>query len=506
MELLKEFLFAYKYAVSTVLVLLVTAILIMKYWDEVKFWWLCTWASFPAIGKIAKLSKDTKSMENNNWFSSELSLCSDFYSYYDRYDKDPEHYDRCKSYLSKVDELGRKPFPSIMWVIIISLVILEALGFSYVLAGFTIPGASESTQQYGAIGIAFIISVILVGFTHRTGYEIYKNTLIGKIRVYFANDRRDEKPNLERDDKITLESNNLDDAEPSYLKVLNRINTNATVTPSWLISIITAIFIVVIAVGATYVRGQVLEKQLNEEITTVETNVYSAYPSDLAQSQESADNKGLTERQDNDRKGGWATFIILAILFIFIQILGILLGFKWGFIGNESYIAYLDSSNFRSKQDFINYFKREKELIAKIAQQKLQQLQQKMYQNSSFNGTSSKESELLRNKENRTFLKYVVNQRQENENHNSEIDKICTAKNQSKEESSEKTNIVNEVKTNKIFCVECGTEVSESSKFCPDCGTKTESKQKVPTCPKCNTIYDDSVKFCSNDGVKLELV
>ena len=74
-----------------------------------------------------------------------------------------------------------------------------------------------------------------------------------------------------------------------------------------------------------------LEKQLNEEITTVETNVYSAYPSDLAQSQESADNKGLTERQDNDRKGGWATFIILAILFIlnpfaqFTQIISIFL-------------------------------------------------------------------------------------------------------------------------------------------------------------------------------------
>ena len=75
-----------------------------------------------------------------------------------------------------------------------------------------------------------------------------------------------------------------------------------------------------------------------------------------------------------------------------------------------------------------------------------------MSHNFCFNGSWWKETELLRNKENRTFLKYVVNQRQENENHNSEIDKICTAKNQSKEESSEKTNIVNEVKTNKIFC------------------------------------------------------
>ncbi len=59
MESLQEFLYAYKYVVSTVLVLLVTAILIMKYWDEVKFWWICTWYKFPVIGKLAKFTGET---------------------------------------------------------------------------------------------------------------------------------------------------------------------------------------------------------------------------------------------------------------------------------------------------------------------------------------------------------------------------------------------------------------------------------------------------------------
>ena len=51
----------------------------MKYWDRVKFWWTCTWYSFPIIGKISKLSKDITSVdEKSNWFSSETTLCSDF--------------------------------------------------------------------------------------------------------------------------------------------------------------------------------------------------------------------------------------------------------------------------------------------------------------------------------------------------------------------------------------------------------------------------------------------
>lgn len=60
----------------------------------------------------------------------------------------------------------------------------KALGFSYVLAGYTIPGASESLQQIGALAIAFVIYIILVGFTHFTGGEIYRNTMLKKIRAW----------------------------------------------------------------------------------------------------------------------------------------------------------------------------------------------------------------------------------------------------------------------------------------------------------------------------------
>ncbi len=533
-EFLEEVLVAHRLLLSIIVLTLIVAVIIMKYWDRVKFWWTCTWYSFPVIGKIASLSKDITSVDEKGWFSSETTLCSAFHRYYDRFDKDAEHYDRCKSYLSKVDELGRKPFPIIMWIVVFALVILEALGFAYVLAGFTIPGASEALQQYGAFGIALIISIILVGFTHWTGHEIYENSIYKKIRTYYSNDRREDKKNLERDSKVKLETNELDDEDKNYSQILNRVKANATVTQTWLITIITAIFIVVIAIGATYVRGQVLEKQLVEEKSMTQTNVYEqSLPSSLVQTQETADTKAFDEAQDSDRKGGWATFIVLAVLFIFIQLLGILFGFKWGFVGKESQIAFEDSNGFRTKQDFINYFKREKDAIVKIAEQKLKLLQQKMHQKGSLVSTSAKEMDMLKNKDFRTFKEYVKNEARENINFHNDIEKTKEQTYIAKDKKIEEKKDIQASKTslcatcnasldeNSKFCNSCGTEVKkelpktcvkcnttldENSKFCGSCGEAIVKKVLTPTCPECKATYKVGVKFCSNDGKELELV
>ena len=531
-EFLEDFLATQRLLISIILLSLITAVIIMKYWDRVKFWWTCTWYSFPVIGKISKLSKDITSVDEKGWFSSETTLCSDFHRYYDRFDKDPEHYDRCKSYLAKVEEQGRKPFPLIMWIVVFALVILEALGFAYVLAGFTIPGASESLQQYGAFGIALIISIILVGFTHWTGHEIYKNNISKKIRIYNTN-----KEELKKSAEISgIDDNHLDDNHRDYQKILNRVagNIKPDVTQSFVISIITAIFVVVIAIGATYVRGQVLEKQLIEEKSMTQTNVYEqSLPTSLIQTQENADTKAFDEAQDSDRKGGWATFIVLAVLFVFIQLLGILFGFKWGFVGKESQIAFEDSSDFRTKQDFINYFKREKDNIVKIAEQKLKLLQQKMYQKGTMISTSAKEMEMLKTKDYRTFKEYVKNEARENLNFHNDIEKtkeqvyvkseikkdepkveivksstiLCKNCNSNLDENSNFcTSCGTEVKKETLACKNCNATLEENSNFCNSCGEKVVLKELIPTCPECKTTYTIDIQYCSKDGKKLELV
>lgn len=485
-------------------------------WEQTKFKWMCFWMGFPLIGKVSKLSKSLS--VKNNWFSSEDELCADFYEYYDRYNKDTKHYKNCKSYLSKVDEIGRKPFPTTLWIVVFALVILEALGFAYVLAGFTLPGASENLQQQGAMGIALIISIILVGFTHWTGFEIYKNSVIKKIRVMYSNNKESEYK-LQRNTKVTLEDNEVDDNAPAYSQMANRIHTNATYTPTWAISIITAIFIVVIAIGATYVRGQVLEKQLIEEVENATTSTYMAFPSDMVDSQKEADKQVADQKIDSERKGGWATFIVLAVLFIFIQLLGILFGYKWGFAGKESRFAYDDSFRFRSESDYERYFSKKKELIEKIAQKYLKKLQHKMSQVANEQHPDGKVLELINSTDERNFLDFVIAETEKKVHKQNRIDEAHNNIIRNNVKPSIQKNVVERPQTDNIqakqidnttivFCQECGQKLENNAKFCMNCGTPAPTKEepKVPTCPECGTTYEEGVKFCAKDGKSLELV
>lgn len=411
MQGLIDTLILYRVWVLAVISTIMLILLAIKFWDKIKFWWLCSWMSFPLIGGIAKLSKRTT--KKDKWYHSETVLCSKFYRYYISFDKDGKMYDNSVSYLNKIDEIGRKPLPIFMLVIIFALVILEALGFAYVLAGYTIPGASESLQQKGALAIAFIISIILVMLTHFSGDEMYKNSLAKKVHEFLEMERKETNGtlNVKTNPKVTLQEDYLDDNEPRCIQIANRLkHTNAEVTGTWYITIITVTLITLIAIGATYVRGQVLEKQLNQEISNVVTNVYESVPSELAEIQTEADNKALQEQQEADRKGGWATFIVLAVLFVFIQILGIIIGFKWGFAGKQSKEAYLYSRGFASRDEFESFYNLKKDRIASIANEKLSILQSKMSKSIYSSATSSDELDMIDEK-GRTFENYIRQKR-----------------------------------------------------------------------------------------------
>ena len=156
MDELVSFLMFYRLWVGAVILTIILILLIIKFWENIKFWWLCFWTSFPIFGHISSLYKST-SRDKDGWFKSEKTICSKFYSFYRNLSgKDPEFYRNCALYLEKVQETDRKELPAIMWAIIFLLVVAEALGFAYVLAGYTIPGASESLQQSTSNSFCYI--------------------------------------------------------------------------------------------------------------------------------------------------------------------------------------------------------------------------------------------------------------------------------------------------------------------------------------------------------------
>jgi hypothetical protein len=422
---------------------------VITHWREVKFWWLNFSYSFPIIGKISRLAKDIEGFdENHKWFYSEERLCRDYYNFYEKVDLDDESYDEAKDYLHAAGELGRKPTPTFIWIMIFVLVIVEAFGFAYVLAGFTIPGASEATQEKGAIGVAIMLAILLVWLTHLTGQELHKNTLIKKIRRWYKNDNagghnwRDLKPD---EQLITIDNTFDDQKSPNYIRMLNRLDVNDKVATTYTKTILTLIFIAAVAIGATYIRGQVLEQEIasahesavnifnedaspfGKEDTGADEDIGALFgdaaakenggaEEDLAslfggeeQSKPSAPAASSTESIEDrtNRNGGWATFIILGLVFVFIQILGIFFGMHYDFAGRESREAYEALRGFSTKKAFLSYYERAKTHIARIAQRQLQKLQHKMNIINDQMGTDAETTALLRNNKDRTFKKYL---------------------------------------------------------------------------------------------------
>jgi len=418
---------------------------IITHWQEVKFWWLNFTYNFPVIGKLSRLAKDIEGFdENHKWFYSEERLCRDYYNFYEKVDVDDESYDEAKDYLHAAGELGRKPTPTFIWVMIFVLVIVEAFGFAYVLAGFTIPGASEATQQKGAIGVAAMLAILLVWLTHLTGQELHKNTLIKKIRRWYKNDNagghnwRDLKP----DETLITIDNTFDDKEsPNYIRMLNRLDVNDRVQATYTKTILTLAFIIAVAVGATYIRHQVLVQEIassHESAMNIFNDDASPFgdaggddadigalfgdagaddaKDDLSalfggdaetKSDTKAPAQSASIEDETNQKGGDATFMILGLLFVFIQILGIFFGMHYDFAGRESKDAYECLRGFSTKKAFLSYYERAKTHIARIAQQQLQKLQHKMNIINDKMGTDAETTQLLRNNKDRTFKKYL---------------------------------------------------------------------------------------------------
>lgn len=392
---MKDFFAASPLAAWSLVGVMLALVAISVLWTRLQWWWHNTWYSFPLIGKISSLSGDTnRDSTDSSWFKAERTLCRDYKKFIRI--QDEHDFNEKVTYLTKAGDNGRRETPGLIWLLTIALVFVEAMGFSYVLAGYTLPGASENMQQMGAYGIAFLISVILVAFTHSAGHELSKS---GKIKA-----ARQEWAEGGRKGKITTgtvplaRQQSTDDDQPGYVHLMNRVGT----MPSYYASIATAIFVAIVAIGATYVRGQVLEKQLHQQTVGQsgsgnETQGKAADGLDMsggsalklpaadAAENRLANDKAIADDVSIDRHGGWGTFIVLAFIFVFLQILGVFFGFRWGFVGKDSPAAFraIGGGRYSSYADVREHYKD----IADTAQSKLEHLQQKLMNRNSISGT-----------------------------------------------------------------------------------------------------------------------
>ncbi|HEY4214175.1 MAG TPA: hypothetical protein VGM84_22050 [Steroidobacteraceae bacterium] len=376
----------YRDFLSIVATTFLILILAMRYWDRVSLWLLNIWYSIPLCGKLARLARVHRAPHaSEDWHQSERTLCND-YKRFVRV-KDRRQFLECKTYLKKAGDSGRRPLPFGIWLLIAGLVFVEALGFSYVLAGWSVPGASENRQVQFSYGLAFVFSVILVAFTHFAGHELYRSNTVRHALKERSHDRsstgsiRSSSWDLEESLNDPSKPQSADDDRPAYTQLANRVGAQ----PTYMVTVLTLIAIFAVASITTVVRNKTFEHEQNEESAGQVDPNYGAVPSELSKTQSAADDKAATEGRLLAREASLTTFILLAILFVFLQILGILFGMKWGFAGRESAKAYALSGGkrFATFEDYRAYHL---DYVVDVAQSKLESLRQRMTAKSESNG------------------------------------------------------------------------------------------------------------------------
>ncbi len=368
-----DFVAAHAGALTLIVAAFVAAGVLSATWEAISLWLLSAWHSLPVVGGIAWLARRQKARPASHAATSEssavLALCSSYARFIRVLNR--TDYDNYMNYLRKAGDLGRQPFPPYLRVVIFSMILIEAAGLAYVLAGWTLPGASEFAQRIAALGIGFLIAVILVFFTHWAGLEIDQANRYRRDRnEWIAAGRLGP---LYGPDLSLNDAQNVDDNEPAFRQRATRGHGKIT----YVLTAITLIMVVAVGSGAAFVRGQVLEQEIVQESATQARAMQRfamSLPETATNPMVAADQRTMQEEISIKRRGGWGTLIILVIIFFFLQLLGMFFGYRHSFNGRLSKDAYraLRADRFSSYRELLQYYDR----VADIAQSKVERLQQ----------------------------------------------------------------------------------------------------------------------------------
>lgn len=408
-ETLAAALAAYRFIVWPLLGLMLLVILIMRWWDQVRYFFLNLGCSLPVLGFVARASRraqveDREEGSTTAWYKTERELCARYFRFYERVNKDAAFYDKCANYLNKAAERGRKPTGVALWVASIFLVILEAFIFALVLSPFIATNISANQAEFSAIVISLLIGTILVPATHLMGAEIHKNGLISKARQWHMQAKRDnDAQKLQSDSRVDLDGTYLDDGQPKYLHIVNRVQHNAKVTPTWWKSIIAISLIAVFAIGAYLIRASTINEMETQQVNAspfAQSEIASPFatsggspfdlPDEAVADGQRADERAASEIASDRIFAYKLTFIILSVIFIGVQIIGVLIGMFRSFAGTQSKEAAGYITGFSSAGEFAAHHELKRDQVARDAEVQLSSLQERIEHRHALGGSTDR--------------------------------------------------------------------------------------------------------------------
>lgn len=408
-ETLTTALAAYRHIVWPLLGLTLLIIALIRWWEQVKYFCLNLTCSFPAVGHVARAARrpqvEDRDENGITWYKTERELCAKYHRFYERVNKDATFYDKCANYLNKVEERGRKPTGIMLWGASVFLVILEAFIFALVLSPFIANNISANQAEFSAIVISLLIGTILVPATHLMGAEIHKNGLISKARLWHGQAKRNsDAKDLQSNNNVDLEHTELDNADPKYLHIINRVQHNAKVKPTWGKSGIAVVLIAILAVGAYVIRASTINEmetlQVNDSpyaqpesadpFSTASSSSPFELPGEALADGQAADERAKSEVAQDRILAYKLTFFILSVIFIGVQIIGVLIGMFRSFAGIQSKEAAGYITGFSSASEFASFHQLKRDQVARDAEATLSSLQERIEHNHALSGSTDR--------------------------------------------------------------------------------------------------------------------
>lgn len=288
--------------------------------------------TFPLIGKLHRFSKD-HSRADDGWLNVENTLCRDYAQHMSALSQN--QFDNNILYLKKTYDHGRRPMPPLAMALLAVLIILESLGFSFMLSTLMVTEGSENEHNLLTLAIVLVLAFILVWVTHAAGHQLYRT---GLLRSCFR-EYQTQKDQAFSSQIVSLDENQrfVDANQPAHVQCANRVITKpgdrGTYWWVWL-----AVFLILaIAIGSTKLRIDTLHSAPADggafisDIFHVDNDPEAATP---APQPENAATAAAREQ------AALTGFAILAVIFMVTQFVGMSLGYWYGFAGKQGKSAY----------------------------------------------------------------------------------------------------------------------------------------------------------------------
>ncbi len=327
---------SYLFSSSGVWIWLCAAALVatISYLRHDSFVWTDATYRFPIIGKLARFSKDYSETKRGSWLNVEASLCHEYARHVTALSK--ADFERNIEYLRKAYDHGRKPMPTPIFFLLSLLVVLEGLGFSYLLSSWMALEGSQYDRYLLTAAIVIVLAAILVWVTHSAGHQLYRTRLLRscfqQFQANLMGNEEGEKRFRQFSSKIISldQDQSQDDDQPMHVQCANRVVTRPDDLGSYAWIWLAAFLVAIIAVFSVILRIETLRG--SDVLSGAAAS--AVFPGGANTGSPAGPVASALEN------AALASFGILSTIFVVTQFVGMGVGYWYGFAGKQSGEAY----------------------------------------------------------------------------------------------------------------------------------------------------------------------